>query len=129
MSRLRALVDNFPIVIDQDAIRRAAGGRRRLRATSSLEVTLDDGVVVEVGIVHTEWRWGSLRPWLRCPMCDGKCNALRRIPEFPFVACRDDIMRRYRAKYASQLRRPVAERATSHTSMVGGAPPLGEEAS
>ena len=110
----RRLVEDFPIATDLDAIRKAAGGRARLRRLDNVVLTLDDGLVVEVEILHLPWRWGSLRPFLRCPSCAQRCSVLRRVPAFPFLACRNDLRLDYRAKYRCQVLRRV-----SCTSILG----------
>ncbi len=106
----RRLIDQFEVVVDIEVARRAAGGRRRLRAqTEALTVALDNSTVVHVKLVHCPTSLGGARPFLVCPTCRRRVLVLRRVDGAPWLACRHDLRLRYSAKYRSQLRRPPAQ--------------------
>jgi hypothetical protein len=99
-------VEHFPVVVDADIARRAAGGRRHLREeVTRLEVALGDGLVVPVAVRRRPGRFGGLRWVLVCVACGRDVMKLRRIHEAPWLACKRDLVSRYAAKYTAQVNR------------------------
>ena len=118
----RRYLEDFPVVVDMDVMRKAAGGRPRLRRTDSMIVTLDGGTDVRIEILHHPWRWGSTRPFVKCPYCDRRVNTLRRINDFPYLACGEDIRQLHHVKYRSQVLSQRAATAAPYPSSGASAP-------
>ena len=102
-------MEHFPVALDADIARRAAGGRRHLREeVTRLDVALGDGLVVPVEVRRRPGRFGGLRWVLVCVACGRDVMKLRHIHEAPWLACKRDVSR-YAAKYVTQgLCPPIA---------------------
>ncbi len=100
----RYLVEDFtPVHLDD--LRRAAGGRKRLRALDSCLVRLPGGEEVEVSLTRRQANLGGEFALMLCPACNRACCVLRMIPGG--LVCVECLRARYSVKYRSQVRPPM----------------------
>jgi hypothetical protein len=95
------IVEDHPR-IDINDIRKAIGGRRRLKAVDRVTLHLDGGDV-DVELVRNRANLGDgFITYMTCPSCSRRISVLRLLPDGRGAVC-GACVRRAGARYSSQM--------------------------
>ncbi len=97
-------VEDFSAVDIHD-IRRAVGGRRKLRQLEEVDISLRDERIVTVKLVRSRTNIGNgfIIDFL-CPGCGRRVRVLRVVPGAEGLVCRQCLNKKFGARYKSQER-------------------------
>ena len=96
------MIEEFPVV-DLGDIRRAVGGRRKLRTVTSVTVDLPGGRSVPVSLVRAPANIAGRLVYALCRRCGHRARTLRIVPTRDALVCAGCVKALYGAKYASQI--------------------------
>jgi hypothetical protein len=100
--RRQYVIEEFPIV-DLGDIRRAVGGRRKLRKVTSVTVDLPGGRSVPVSLVRAPANIAGNIVYALCRRCGHRARTLRIVPTHDALVCAGCVKALYGAKYESQI--------------------------
>jgi len=99
----RTFIDDLPVALTIDDLRRAAGGRRRLASARHFTLMLAGGAELVLELVRRPGRFGGVVTLMQCPTCGRACSVLRHVSWGQRLACFHCLQVIFGTKYRSQV--------------------------